>query len=141
VLEEKVSLFLKNVAFKRRRVVKKGKTKKRKIEDILSDAAESGPNALPSSAGQRLTLLIVDPETKQWATERQIPAGDLLDMIEDDREALDGHDAARSPDEAEAGGQDLYHKTVEGYLSGIAELHRGQVSLLLPLFSLALWSI
>ena len=46
--------------------------------------------------GQRLiTLLNFNPDTKKWAVEQQISPGDLLDMIKDDREALDGHNAAR----------------------------------------------
>ena len=53
--------------------------------------------------------------------------------MEDDREALDGHDAAGLPADIEPKGQALAYKTIEGYLSGIAELHRNQVNLLLSL--------
>ena len=81
-----------------------------------------------------------DPDTKQWATERQITPDDLLDMIEDDREDLDGRGAAGLPEEVESGGQALAYKTIEGYLSGIAELHRNQVNPLPPLLPFqALW--
>jgi hypothetical protein len=42
VTERKVCLFLNEVAFKRKRVVKKGKAKKRKRGDASSDEEESG---------------------------------------------------------------------------------------------------
>ena len=125
-------LFLKEVAFKRKKAVKKGRAKKRKRGEALSDEEESGDEAVPG-VGQGLTVLNVDPDTKQWAAERQIAPDDLLDMIEDDREALDGGDAAGLPEEVGSGGQALAYKTIEGYLSGIAELHRNQVNSLPPL--------
>jgi hypothetical protein len=133
VTERKVCLFLKEAAFKRKRAVKKGgKDKKRKRGDASSDGEESGDEAVPGDVGQGPTVLNVDPDTKQWAAERQITPDDLLDMIEDDREALDGRDAAGLPEEVESGGHALAYKTIEGYLSGIAELHRNQVKTPLP---------
>lgn len=97
----------------------------------------SEPKAFPDptddNVAGRAIVLPIDPDVQQWSLERQIPAPELLQMIEDDREAVNGVDAADVPRNVEQEGSGaLSYKTVEGYVTAIAELHETQRALKQP---------